>query len=351
MKDAPNTSLPIAVSMGDPAGVGPEIALMAWARRLSPDPLPTFAVVGSVDWLTEVSARLGLGPVCPISDIREANDVFQRALPVLAAPSPLSHPPRFGTAESRNAPTIVSAIEESVRLVAIGAASAVTTLPINKHVLSGAGFPYPGHTDFLGILTHRFWPGSKVTPVMMLASRRLRVVPVTVHVSMRKAIDQLTKGLILQKAHIVAHALKQDFNLPAPRLAIGGLNPHAGEDGLMGREEIDIITPAIDALQRDGINARGPLPSDTLFHEGARQSYDVALCMTHDQALIPIKTLDFYDAVNVTLGLPFVRTSPDHGTAFDCAGTGTAHPDSFMEALRLAARLSANRHRSQDDLL
>jgi 4-hydroxythreonine-4-phosphate dehydrogenase len=219
-----------------------------------------------------------------------------------------------------------------------GRAAAIVTNPINKDILYRAGFRHPGHTEYLAELAH-----TGTDAVMMLASPQLRVVPVTIHLPLRAAIEQLSTAAIVHAGRVTHHALRRDFGIALPVLAVAGLNPHAGEAGGLGREDIEIIAPAIAALRRDGIDARGPLAADTMFHEAARRSYDAALCMYHDQALIPIKTLDFDGAVNVTLGLPFIRTSPDHGTAFDIAGKGVARPDSLIAALKLAARMAARR--------
>ncbi|MBE1237892.1 4-hydroxythreonine-4-phosphate dehydrogenase PdxA [Phaeovibrio sulfidiphilus] len=337
---SPAFPAPLAVSLGDPAGVGPELALKAWevcVRRGTPDTVPFF-VMGSADWLESVSRHTGAGPVRRISSAAEAREVFSHALPVLEPSVPLAASVRFGVPDPASAAHTLAAIEDAVGLVAGDEASALVTLPVNKAVLQAAGFPHPGHTDFLGVLARRLWPCDGV-PVMMLAAPGLRVVPVTVHVSLREAIASLTTDRIVQTARTVSAALKRDFGLEHPRLAISALNPHAGEGGLMGTEEDTVIRPAVEHLQAAGIQADGPFPCDTLFHEEARATYDAALCMTHDQALIPIKTLDFHRAVNVTLGLPFVRTSPDHGTAYALAGAGTARADSLVSALDLACSM------------
>lgn len=233
----------------------------------------------------------------------------------------------------------MTSIRQAVADVVSGKAGAVVTNPIAKNVLYRAGFRHPGHTEFLAELAAN---GRQAPhPVMMLWSPALAVVPVTIHLSVREALAQLSTDLIVSTARIVVSDMKARFGLAAPRLAISGLNPHAGEDGTLGREDIEIVAPAVEILRRAGIAARGPLPADTMFHEAARKTYDCAICMYHDQALIPIKTIAFEDAVNVTLGLPFIRTSPDHGTAFDIAGTGKANPASLIAALRLAARMAA----------
>jgi 4-hydroxythreonine-4-phosphate dehydrogenase len=275
-------------------------------------------------------------PVARIAAPEEAGAVFARALPILHRP--LSAPVVPGKPSPAHAPAVIAAIEEAVALAKSGRASGVVTNPIQKASLTAAGFPHPGHTEFLGELA-----GMGVPPVMMLACSELRVVPVTVHEALAKAIARLTPAMIIATSRIVDAALKRDFGLASPRLAIAGLNPHAGEAGTMGREEIDIIAPAIAALQAEGIDARGPMPPDTMFTALARPGYDVAICHYHDQALIPIKTIDMAGGVNVTLGLSIIRTSPDHGTALDIAGKGLADPASLIAAIRLAGELAQKR--------
>jgi len=247
---------------------------------------------------------------------------------------------RAGQPDDTSATAALASIRQAVDHVRRGSAAAVVTNPISKSVLYRAGFRHPGHTEFLAELAADGGPAPQ--PVMMLWSPALAVVPVTIHLSLRDALAQLSSELIVTTARIAVADLKAHFGLGRPRLAVSGLNPHAGEDGSLGREDIDIVAPAIEVLRAEGIDARGPLPADTMFHAAARNSYDCAICMYHDQALIPIKTIAFEDAVNVTLGLPFIRTSPDHGTAFDIAGTGKANPSSLAAALRLAARLTAS---------
>ncbi|ABC21237.1 4-hydroxythreonine-4-phosphate dehydrogenase PdxA [Rhodospirillum rubrum] len=344
MSPSPAPSAPLVLTMGDPAGVGGETALMAWAARTAGQGLPPFVMIGDVDWLAALSRRLGLGPVRAVDSLEEGPGVFDQALPVLV--EPLAVPAQAGKGDPANGRAVIAAIERAVALVAAGRAAGVVTLPINKHVLKQAGFGHPGHTEFLGALAARHWPDLPAHPVMMLACPDLKVVPVTVHLALREAIDTLDEATIVACATIVAQALTRDFAIAAPRLALAGLNPHAGESGAMGREDITIIAPAVARLRAGGIDARGPLPADTLFHAEARAGYDVALGMYHDQVLIPIKTLDFHGGVNVTLGLPFVRTSPDHGTAFDIAGRGLARPDSLIAALRLAAGMASRRSAS-----
>ena len=328
----------LALTMGEPAGIGPELTLKIWQRHRSD--LPPFFVIADPRHFTALAQRLAWPvPIVPIEQPGEANAAFGRGLPVLS--EPLAADVRPGTLDMRNASAVIASIRRAVELVRGGQASAVVTNPINKAALYAAGFNHPGHTEFLAELAE-----GNPTPVMMLVGGGLRVVPITIHIALREALSALDTNLIVEHGRIVARALVNDFGLSRPRLAVAGLNPHAGEAGSMGREEIEIIEPAIRALQAAGIDAEGPLPPDTMFHAGARRRYDAQLCMYHDQALIPIKTLAFDSGVNVTLGLPFVRTSPDHGTALDIAGTGTANETSLVAALRLAAEIAATRSAS-----
>ncbi len=327
---------PLALTMGEPAGIGGEIALKAWAARHSAG-VPPFLLIDDPARLAALAELLGLPvPLRPITAAAEAAEAFADALPVL--PQALAVPVAPGRPEPANAGAVRDAIARAVTLAGTGQAAAVVTNPIHKATLYAGGFAFPGHTEYLADLA-----GPGVVPVMMLACPQLRVVPVTIHLALRDAIAQLTTKAIVACGRITAAALAGDFAIPAPRLAVAGLNPHAGEDGGMGREDIDIVAPAVAQLRAEGINARGPLPADTLFHPAARAGYDAALCMYHDQALIPIKTIDFAGGVNVTLGLPFVRTSPDHGTAFDLAGSGRADPTSLINALRLAGEMARRR--------
>lgn len=323
-----NTDAPIALTMGDPAGIGGEIAAAAW--RDSRDRLRPFALIGDTDW----AAGFGV-PVARIERIGEAASRFGAALPVLDVK--LAVPAIPGQPDPRNAAAVIGAIGTATRLALAGEAAAVVTCPIAKSVLYQAGFPHPGHTEFLGALT------GVAAPVMMLACPGLRVVPVTVHVALRQAIETLETAAIVAAGRTLAAALARDFGAAAPRIAVAGLNPHAGEAGAMGDEERTIIAPAIAALRQAGIDAFGPLPPDTMFTPAARAGYDAALCMYHDQALIPLKTIDMENGVNVTLGLPIIRTSPDHGTAFDIAGTGKARPESLVAALHLAGEMAGRR--------
>lgn len=333
----PSPTLPLALTMGDPAGIGGELTLQAWCRHRDGAPMPSFFAIDDPARLTALSGKIGQPvPVAEIATPEEAATVFDRALPVL--PQRLARPPVAGRPDPANAPAVIESIERAVKLAEIGLCTGVVTNPINKKVLYDAGFAYPGHTEFLAALAQQ-----DRHPVMMLVNAQLRVVPLTTHMALRDVFDALTPELIVTLAQTVDFALRQDFGIDRPRLAFAGLNPHAGEGGTLGREEIEIFAPALKRLRAEGIDARGPHAADTLFHEDARSNYDVALCGYHDQALIPVKTLDFHGGVNVTLGLPIIRTSPDHGTAFDIAGTGTARPDSLIAALRLAGDMAANR--------
>ena len=332
----------LALTMGEPAGIGGEITLKAWTRRAHLDP---FFAIDDPERLRELARRIGLEiPIQAIGAPSEAAQAFTQALPVLPLDRvvPMPAPVVTGRPDAANAKAVIASIEAAVRLVLDGEAAAVVTNPIHKQVLYEADFSHPGHTEFLASLA-----GIDTPPVMMLAADELKVVPVTVHQSLSEAIDSLDSGAITQAGLITAAALRQDFGIARPRLAVAGLNPHAGEGGAMGSEETDIIAPAIEALCESGIDAFGPIAPDALFTAKARQGYDAAICMYHDQALIPIKTIAFERAVNVTLGLPFVRTSPDHGTALDIAGTGAADESSLLAALKLAADMSRNRTTAQ----
>jgi 4-hydroxythreonine-4-phosphate dehydrogenase len=329
---------PLALTLGEPAGIGPDLALEVWRRRASLD-LPPFYLIAEPDFLARRARTLGLDvPLAAVAP-HEAGAAFARALPVSPLPLTISAAP--GKPDASSAPAAIASIRRAVADVLAGAAAGVVTNPVAKNVLYQSGFAEPGHTEFLGRLAAEA-TGQPVHPVMMLWSSELAVVPVTIHLPLRDVVATLTSDLIVQTGRIVAHDLRTRFGVARPRIAVAGLNPHAGEDGALGGEDASIVAPAVERLRAEGIDAFGPLPADTLFHAAARARYDVALCMYHDQALIPIKTLAFERAVNVTLGLPFVRTSPDHGTAFDIAGTGRADPSSLIAALRLAARLAAN---------
>jgi 4-hydroxythreonine-4-phosphate dehydrogenase len=330
--------LPLALTIGEPAGIGPDLTLTVWQRRVELD-LPAFYLIGDADFLGSRARILGLDVPLAIVAPEEAGAAFERALPLVPLGLPLTAAP--GTPDASSAPAAIASIRRAVADVLGGRAAAVVTNPVAKNVLYRSGFAEPGHTEFLAKLAAET-TGKAAHPVMMLWSAELAVVPVTIHLPLREVVSHLTSELVLETGRIVARDLAARFGIARPRLAVAGLNPHAGEEGALGEEDRIIVAPAIKQLRAEGIDAIGPLPADTLFHERARASYDVALCMYHDQALIPIKTLAFESAVNVTLGLPFVRTSPDHGTAFDIAGTGRAVPSSLVAALTLAKRLSAN---------
>ena len=327
---------PLALTSGEPAGIGPDITLKAWLRRKELK-LPAFYLLGDREFLARRASSLGLKVELAEVRAEDASATFADALPVVATGHAATAQP--GQPDPSSADAAIASIRQAVGDVVSGRASAVVTNPIAKSVLYRAGFRHPGHTEYLAELAAT--AGHTPQPVMMLWSPALAVVPVTIHLSLREAIARLSSALIVSTARIVVADLKARFGLANPRLAVAGLNPHAGEHGSLGTEDLTIVTPAIDILRGEGIEITGPLPADTMFHEAARKSYDCAICMYHDQALIPIKTIAFDDAVNITLGLPFIRTSPDHGTAFDIAGTGRADPSSLIAALRLAARIAA----------
>ncbi|NNG71089.1 4-hydroxythreonine-4-phosphate dehydrogenase PdxA [Rhizobium laguerreae] len=329
-------SRPLALSQGDPAGIGPDITLMAWLRRRELG-LPPFFLIGDPDVLALRARELNLAVSIRETDsASEAAGMFADALPVMTIPAGIEVV--AGEPHAATAKGTITAIEKAVSLVINGEALAVVTNPIAKAVLYEAGFRFPGHTEFLADLAARA-TGRPVTPVMMLSGPKLRAIPVTIHIPIRDVPQALTGELIMETCRIAHEDLRHRFGIEAPRLAVAGLNPHAGEGGAIGKEDEDVIRPAIERLRDEGVDAIGPLPADTMFHDEARARYDVAVCMYHDQALIPAKALGFDDSVNVTLGLPFVRTSPDHGTAFGIAGKGLAREQSLVAALKLAAQL------------
>ncbi len=329
---------PLALTSGDPSGIGPEIAIFAWQDR-GRTGLAPFILLGDPNLVAARARRLGLD--IPLAEVGfdDAGDRFDTALPIF----PLNH--RMvdapGTPLAANAPGIIESIDRAVAAVLAGQASAVVTCPIAKKPLYEAGFRFPGHTEYLAHLAEAA-TGRPVRPVMMLAGPQLRAVPATIHVPLAAVPGLVTQDLIVETARIMAHDLRHRFGIAEPRIAVAGLNPHAGEGGALGQEDDAVIRPAVARLVADGIAAFGPLPADTMFHDRARATYDAALCMYHDQALIPAKALAFDQTVNVTLGLPFIRTSPDHGTAFDIAGEGVAKPDSLVAALHLAGQLAAH---------
>jgi 4-hydroxythreonine-4-phosphate dehydrogenase len=328
-------SRPLALSQGDPAGIGPDITLMAWLQRRELG-LPPFVFIGDPDVLAARARLLDLTVAIRETDCAGAAALFADSLPVLPIATGVEVAP--GEPHVATAKGTIAAIETAVSLTIAGEALGVVTNPISKAVLYEAGFRFPGHTEFLADLAARA-TGLPVTPVMMLAGPKLRAIPVTIHIPIKDVPQALTTELIIETCRIANNDLQQRFGIERPRLAVAGLNPHAGENGAIGKEDDSIILPAIQFLRSEGIDAIGPLPADTMFHEEARARYDVAICMYHDQALIPAKALGFDDSVNVTLGLPFVRTSPDHGTAFGIAGKGVARETSLVAAMKLAAHL------------
>jgi len=326
------TRLPIALSCGEPAGIGPELAVAAW-QNLGAD-LPFF-YIGDPRHLPDGTKAI------EIADPAQAVTAARHGLPVLK--HRFASPATAGKPTAENAQGVIDVIKRGVDLVQSGQAAAICTAPIHKKALKdGAGFAFPGHTEFLAHLA-----GVKQV-VMMLACDQLRVVPVTIHIAIADVPAALTPELLAQTIRITHAGLQRDFGIDAPKLAVAGLNPHAGEGGAMGNEELQFIATVLDDLRGEGMQISGPLPADTMFHARARSQYDVAICQYHDQALIPIKTLDFDRGVNVTLGLPFVRTSPDHGTAFDIAGKGIAKPTSLIEALKMARKMADARGTAND---
>ncbi|NNE51375.1 MAG: 4-hydroxythreonine-4-phosphate dehydrogenase PdxA [Sulfitobacter sp.] len=320
-------TLPVALSCGEPAGIGPEVAARAWAALAGEIPMV---------WLGDPRHLPSDIPHRTVTQAEEASEVSPDALPVLA--HDFGAAAQHGVPDPHHAQPVIDMIAKGVAMVRKGAACALCTAPIHKKALmEGANFAYPGHTEYLAALA------GVDEVVMMLASDALRVVPATIHIALEEVPRQLTPAKLRRVIEITQAGLRDQFGIPKPRLAIAGLNPHAGEGGAMGRQEVDWIAPLIQIMCAEGFDLRGPLPADTMFHAAARESYDAAIAMYHDQALIPIKTLDFDRGVNVTLGLPFIRTSPDHGTAFDIAGKGTANPSSMIEAIRLAHRMAQSR--------
>ncbi|WP_299626562.1 4-hydroxythreonine-4-phosphate dehydrogenase PdxA [uncultured Tateyamaria sp.] len=318
------TGAPVAITCGEPAGIGPEVAAKGWAALRGEVPMV---------WIGDPRHLPGGTPVTIVSDASEAPAVCADTLPVLH--HAFAGPATPGTADPGNAQGVIDVIARGVDLVRAGGACALCTAPIHKKVLmDGADFAYPGHTEYLEALT------DAPRAVMMLASDELRVVPTTIHIALDQVATALTPDLLRTTIQITAAGLRDQFGIEAPRLVVAGLNPHAGEGGAMGRQELDWIAALVAEVAATGIDVTGPWPGDTLFHAAARTRYDAAICMYHDQALIPIKTLDFDRGVNVTLGLPIIRTSPDHGTAFDIAGRGIANPTSMIEAIKLAARMA-----------
>lgn len=329
------SAAPLALTLGEPAGIGPEITIAAW--RALKGSGPAFCAIGDASTLRRAGAA---GLVC-VDTMAEAASAFARALPVLDMP--LDAPVTPGAPSVAAGRHVAAWIERAVALALAGEASGVVTAPIAKATLYEAGFAHPGHTEFIGALTAATPMAGTRGPVMMLTARDLRVALVTIHEPLAKVPGLVTIDRIVAAGQVTAEALARDFGVARPRMVVAGLNPHAGEGGALGDEEIRVVAPAVEALRARGVDARGPLPADSLFHETARATYDAALCLYHDQALIPVKMLDFWGGVNVTLGLPVVRTSPDHGVAFDIAGKGLARPESLIAAIRLAAEIAERR--------
>ena len=338
MRQAKQNSKPIALTCGEPAGIAPEITAKAWlALRQVSD--AAFFLIGDGDYFSNRAALAGISiTTAKISEPHEAVENFATVLPILHRP--LTIHPKPGIIDLATAKGVIAAIDEGVALTKAGEAAALVTNPIQKEALYSAGFRYQGHTDYLSALAGK--DGQRVQEVMMLVAKDLRAVPLTIHIPFKDVPAALNAEMIMTQAHVVANGLQKFFGIMRPRLAFTGLNPHAGENGTMGREEQTLIIPAINQLRVEGLTVVGPLPADTAFHMEARASYDAILCMYHDQALIPVKTLDFHGGVNVTLGLPFIRTSPDHGTALGIAGTGKANPQSLIAALKLAGEMAAH---------
>ncbi len=345
-KPSQRADLPIAVTMGDPAGISTEITARSW-KNIKENRNLTFFLISRASLFEEYnSSSLQKIDFEIIHSPADAHAIFPHALPILELPKQVVATP--GQPDPANGKMTVKSISMAVDLVQGNQASSLVTAPINKHVLYQAGFEFPGHTEFLAELAAQDNLKPR-RPVMMLVSSQLRTVPLTIHIPLSEVPKSITKQLIQETAHIISADMKKYFGLQSPKIAIAGLNPHAGENGSMGRTEIEVIEPALRELKEQGLNISGPHPADTLFHAKARQNYDVVLGMYHDQALIPIKTLGFDEGVNTTLGLPFVRTSPDHGTAYDIAGKGLANPQSLIEAIKLANHMSGNMHKAGND--
>lgn len=327
---------PLVITMGEPAGIGGELTLKAWSSRQEHSLLPFFAI-DNPERLKAIDSKV---PLAEITAPQEAMDVFDKALPVL--PVDLPEQAVLGTLNPKNGQTVLESIERAVGFCLNDEAAAIVTNPIHKAALYDIGFNHPGHTEYVADLC-----GKNETPVMMLTSKDLCVVPLTVHIPLGQVSQAVTQDLIVQKVRIINESLKAGYKIASPRIAVCGLNPHAGENGKIGLEDQEVIEPALLLLKSEGIDVTGPHPADTLFHEQARKNYDVAIGMYHDQVLTPLKTLDFYGGVNVTLGLSVVRTSPDHGTALDIAGKGIAKPDSLINAIKSAAEIAKNRENTK----
>lgn len=337
------TNLPFALTMGDPSGIGPDITLQAWLARHEYN-VPTFFSVADRAILQDRAKHIGYDILIKeISEPEQAFATFDHALPVLPL-SPIFVKTQItpGQAQLEAAEVILQSIRLAVQLIQQGRVGAVITNPIQKSVLYQSGFSHPGHTEFLGELSKKVFTQSHCNPVMMLAAEDLRVVPATIHIPLKDVFRHLTEALLVSTAHTLVDGLQRYFACPSPRLAFTGLNPHAGENGALGNEDDEIIRPALNKLADQGYYVTGPHPADTIFHQAVRKTYDAVIAMYHDQALIPVKTIGFDTGVNITLGLPFIRTSPDHGTAYDIAGSGKANPRSLIEALKVAHHMAQN---------
>lgn len=343
-----NTSpLPLIVTMGEPAGIGADIILSSY-RQAADHSLSAFGVIGCARTLRQRAqlTKHSMVEVIAVTCTSQIRDVFERGLPVLDLP--LEHEPHPGVPSSFSARQVIEWVDTAVRLVLAGEVSGIVTGPIHKETLYQAGFRHEGHTDYLAHLAVE--AGYTAEPVMMLSAGDFRTIPLSVHIPLAQAPSAVTHTAIVAQAQVIDRDLKRYFDIGQPRIAVAGLNPHAGENGTIGLEDRDIIAPAIQELKQAGVVAFGPVSADTLFHEQARATYDAALCMYHDQALIPVKTIGFHEGINTTLGLPFVRTSPDHGTALELAGTGDANPSSFIAALMQAERMTVAKHVARDPI-
>lgn len=335
--DGHDHTLPIAVTIGEPSGIGPEVIIKSWFKRREHN-LPPFFVIGSPTTIQMHAEQLRLPiPTQVITTPSQTDSVYNSALPIIDLE--LDGEVIFAVPSANTAPMVIGAIDKAVDYVALGQARSMVTAPIHKAALYDAGFTCPGHTEYLAELSTKHFH-DEFFPVMMLASEQLCVVPLTIHVALSEVPKLINHALLVRTIGTIHDAMKKYFGVPSPTIAVSGLNPHAGENNAMGFEDSRIIAPAIDLLKKKGINVTGPHPADTMFHASARSKYDVALCMYHDQALIPIKTIDFDAGVNVTLGIPIVRTSPDHGTALNIAGRNLANPTSMINSIKLADRMS-----------
>lgn len=336
---------PLMVTMGEPAGIGADIILSSYLQS-AVHSLPAFAVVGCATTLRHRAnlAKLSSVDVVPVTDMAEVQNVFEHGLPVLDMP--LDHQPQAGVPSTHSARQVVEWVDMAVKLALGGEISGIVTGPIHKEMLYQTGFKHEGHTDYLAHLAAE--AGQPAEPVMMLSAGDFRTIPLSVHIPLAQAPSAVTNAAIVAQAQVIDRDLKRYFDITRPRIAVAGLNPHAGENGTIGLEDRDIIAPAVQQLNQSGIAAFGPVSADTLFHVQARATYDAALCMYHDQALIPVKAIGFHEGVNTTLGLPFIRTSPDHGTALELAGTGSANPSSFIAAIMQADRMTRARHMARN---